>query len=100
MTEVCVFQIILYLVVLLALVKPLGWYMAKVYEGKPWGLTPICQPCERLIYKLCGVNPAQEMNWKTYLFSMLFFNLLGLLIVYFILRLQFYFPLNPQNFST
>lgn len=99
MTEIGIFQIILYFVVLIALVKPLGWYMAKVYEGKSWGLARYCQPFENLIYRLCNVNPTQEMGWKTYLFAMLFFNLLGLLVVYFIQRLQFYFPFNPQNFS-
>jgi len=98
MTEVGFFQIILYLIVLLALIKPLGWYMAQVYEGKSRGLMRFGQPFENLIYRLCYINPKQEMGWKTYLFAMLFFNLLGLLVVYFIQRLQFYFPFNPQNF--
>jgi K+-transporting ATPase ATPase A chain len=99
MTEISFFQIILYLVILLVLVKPLGWYMAQVYEGKPCGLERLCGPCERFVYRLCGINSTQEMNWKSYLSTMLFFNLLGLLAVYFIQRFQFYLPLNPQDFS-
>lgn len=99
MTEIGFFQIILYIFVLLIFVKPLGAYMAKVYEGKPCGLTKIGGIFERGIYKLCGVNPRQEMNWKSYLWAMLCFNLLGLLAVYAIQRLQFFLPLNPQLFS-
>jgi len=54
---------------------------------------------ERLIYRVCGIDPKQEMRWKSYLSAMLFFNLLGLLVVYAIQRLQIYLPLNPQHFS-
>jgi len=85
-------QIILYLVILTLLVKPLGWYMAKIYEKKLGRV-------ENVIYHMCGIQPAEEMNWKNYLFAMLLFNLLGLLAVYFIQRLQFYLPLNPLGFS-
>lgn len=99
MPEIGIFQIALYLIFLIALVKPLGWYMAKVYEGKLWGLSRFCHPFENLIYRLCNVNPTQEMDWKTYLFSMLLFNFLGLLVVYLLQRLQFYFPFNPQHVS-
>ena len=99
MMEIGFFQIILYLVILLILVKPLGWYIAQIYEGKSSRLTRIGDPCERFVYRLCGINPVQEMNWKSYLSTMLFFNLLGLLTVYFIQRLQFYLPLNPQSFA-
>ncbi len=93
MTEIGLLQIILYLGVLLLLIKPLGWYIAKVYKRK--NLLPL----ERFIYKICGINPKEEMNWKHYLFSMLLFNVLGIFAVYFIQRLQFYLPLNPQHFS-
>jgi K+-transporting ATPase ATPase A chain len=98
-TEIGIFQIGLYLLILLILVKPLGWYMARVYEGKPCGLNQIGGPCERFIYRVSGIKPEQEMDWKNYLFAMLFFNLLGLLAVYALQRLQFYLPLNPQRFS-
>ena len=90
-------QLILYFVVLIALVKPLGAFMARVYEGQPTRLDWIIGPIERLIYRLSGVNPQAEMNWKTYAFAMLLFNLFGLLAVYFLQRVQGVLPLNPQG---
>lgn len=95
MTEISIFQILLYLSILLATVKPLGTYMARVYENKTLFLVWL----ERLLYRFCGINPKHEMNWKEYLGTMLVFNILGLLTVYIIQRLQFYFPLNPQDFA-
>ncbi|MDR3491661.1 MAG: potassium-transporting ATPase subunit KdpA [Gammaproteobacteria bacterium] len=99
MTTIGIYQILLYLLVLLILVKPLGWYMARVYEGKPCGLDRIFSPFERFLYRLCDIKPTQEMDWKSYLATMLFFNVLGMLAVYALQRLQFYLPLNPQSFS-
>ncbi|MDR3443477.1 MAG: potassium-transporting ATPase subunit KdpA [Legionella sp.] len=96
-TEIGLFQIIFYLFILALLVKPLGWYMAQVYEGKSSWLNRIGGP-ERFLYRLCGINTKQEMNWKSYLLAMLVFNLLGLLAVYVLQRMQAYLPLNPQNF--
>jgi K+-transporting ATPase ATPase A chain len=90
-------QLGLYLLVLIALVKPLGWYMARVYEGKPCGLDRALGPLERLIYRLCGTATEHEMGWKAYAVAMLLFNLLGLLAVYGLQRLQHLLPLNPQN---
>ncbi len=58
-------QLAFYLVVLTALAKPLGGYMARVYEGKPCGLDRVLGPLERLIYRLCGVRPDEEMTWTT-----------------------------------
>jgi len=98
-SENSLLQIIFYLLAVLVCVKPLGWYMARVYENKSCGLNLILGPLEKMIYRICGVHPDQEMTWKEYLFAMLFFNLLGLLAVYAILRLQFYLPFNPQGFS-
>jgi K+-transporting ATPase ATPase A chain len=97
-TEISLFQISLYLLVLLAFVKPLGWYMAQVYQKKSCGLDRILGPIEHLIYRICGIRPELEMGWKSYLSAMLFFNLLGLLTVYTIQRFQAYLPLNPQGF--
>lgn len=99
MTENGVLQIVLYLFILLLFVKPLGWYMARVYEGKPCGLDKIGGSCERLLYRLCGIKATEGMGWKRYLSTMLIFNLLGLLAVYFIQRIQFYLPLNPEAFT-
>jgi potassium-transporting ATPase potassium-binding subunit len=92
-------QIGLYFVVLLALVKPLGWYMARVYEGQPCGLERVVGPLERLIYRLCGVRQTEEMNWKTYAVAMLLFNGAGLFALYALQRWQGFFPLNPQGFG-
>jgi potassium-transporting ATPase potassium-binding subunit len=90
-------QIVFYMVVLIALAKPLGWYMARVYEGQSIGLDRVLGPIERLIYRMCGTREDQEMNWKTYAIAMLLFNLLGLLVTYALQRLQTVLPLNPQG---
>jgi len=97
MTANGVFQLVLYVVVLLALAKPLGAYMARVYEGRPFGLDRILGPVERLIYRLAGVRPDEEMNWKHYVVAMLMFNMLGLFAVYLLQRVQGGLPLNPEN---
>jgi K+-transporting ATPase ATPase A chain len=90
-------QLILYFGVLLALAKPLGSFMARVYNGEPTRLDRIIGPIERLIYRLSGVKPQAEMNWKTYALAMLLFNLFGLIAVYLLQRLQGVLPLNPQG---
>jgi len=94
-------QIGLYLAVLLALVKPLGWYMARVYEGKPIGLDRVLGPVERFIYRLSGVRHAEreEMDWKGYAVAFLLFSLVDLLFLYALLRLQQFLPLNPRSFG-
>jgi K+-transporting ATPase ATPase A chain len=97
MTANGVLQLVLYLVVLLALAKPLGTYMARVYEGRPFGLDRALGWLERLVYRLGGVRPGEEMGWKTYAATMLLFNLAGLLLVYALQRLQGVLPLNPQG---
>jgi K+-transporting ATPase KdpC subunit len=89
-------QIAFYLVVLIALAKPLGSYMARVYEGKSFGLDRAFGPFERLIYRLCGVRRDEEMNWQTYALAMLLFNFAGVLVVYALQRLQHLLPFNPQ----
>jgi K+-transporting ATPase ATPase A chain len=97
MNAMGIMQLTLYLAVLLLLVKPLGAFMARVYEGKPCGLDRLLGPLERLIYRVCGVDPAVEMTWKHYALAALAFNLAGLLVVYGLLRLQHVLPLNPQH---
>ncbi|MCE9554348.1 MAG: potassium-transporting ATPase subunit KdpA [Planctomycetes bacterium] len=91
-------QLSLYLLVLLALVKPLGTYMARVYNGEPCGLNRFLGWFERGFYRLAGVNPQQEMTWKAYAFAVLLLNSIGLLFVYVVLRMQDRLPLNPQSF--
>ncbi len=89
-------QLILYVVVLLLLAKPLGSFMAKVYQGERTFLDPLLRPVERLIYRLSGVRASEEMNWKGYALAVMLFNGLGLLLVYALQRLQAVLPLNPQ----
>ena len=90
-------QIIVYMVVLLALAKPLGWYMARVYEGESVGLNRVLGPIERLLYRVFGTREDEEMNWQTYAVAMLLFNAVGFLAVYGLQRLQAVLPLNPQG---
>ncbi|MET1082677.1 MAG: potassium-transporting ATPase subunit KdpA [Burkholderiales bacterium] len=98
MTQNGYLQLALYVVVLIALAKPLGAYMANVYEGRSV-VTRLGAPLENLIYRLCGVDATKEMRWTRYALAMLLFNLLGVLVVYALQRLQSYLPLNPQAFG-
>ncbi len=90
------FQLLFYLTILLLLAKPLGSFMAKVYQGERTFLDPVLGPIERFIYRIAGVKPEEEMNWKTYAGAVMLFNILGILAVYAIQRLQAVLPLNPQ----
>jgi potassium-transporting ATPase potassium-binding subunit len=90
-------QLIIYMVVLLALAKPLGTFMAKVFQGERTFLDPVLRPLERLIYRTAGVNSEEEMGWKTYAVAMIVFNVLGAFVVYGLQRLQGVLPLNPQG---
>ncbi len=95
-------QILVFCVVLVATVKPLGAYMARVYEGEPLLLDRALGWLERLIYRLAGLPSepeAREMKWTTYAGAMLLFNGAGILAVYAIERLQGFLPLNPQGFG-
>lgn len=89
------FQIILYLVGLLLLAKPLGTFMANVYEGKRTFLHPILRPVESFFYRVAGVKEEEEQPWHGYAIAMLLFNLLGLVVVYLLQRAQEFLPLNP-----
>jgi K+-transporting ATPase ATPase A chain len=91
-------QLAVFLIVLLLLVKPLGLYMARVFEGTS-AVTRWFGPVERVLYRVCAIDPTVSMNWKQYAFAMLVFNALGGLLVYLIQRLQAYLPLNPQQMS-
>ncbi|NJA06898.1 potassium-transporting ATPase subunit KdpA [Methylococcaceae bacterium WWC4] len=89
-------QIAIYVFTLLALAKPLGAYMARVYQDESVGLNRWFGGVERLFYRLSGVDPEQEMRWTQYALAMLAFNLFGLLAVYCLQRFQDVLPLNPQ----
>ena len=90
-------QVGLYVVVLLLLAKPLGAYMAAVYEGRAKRAQRIGGPIERLIYRCAGIDPAEDMHWTRYAMAMLWFNLVGAIVVYALQRLQQWLPLNPQT---
>jgi K+-transporting ATPase ATPase A chain len=99
MTGQGLLQLALYLGVLVLLVKPLGAYMAAVYEGRRTWLAPVLGPVERGIYRAAGVDPAAESDWKRYAVAVLLFNVIGFLAVYLLQRLQGLLPLNPQDFG-
>ncbi len=96
MTTNGLLQIGFYLIVLIALAKPLGAYMARVYEGRPFGLDRVLGPFERLIYRLTGVRADEVMDWKVYAISMLLFSVVGWVFLYALQRLQGVLPWNPQ----
>jgi K+-transporting ATPase ATPase A chain len=97
MTSNLVLQCAFYIVVLILLAKPLGLYMARVFEGQPALLNTLGAPVERLMYRISGVDEKREMHWTQYALAALAFNLLGLLAVYALQRFQGALPFNPQN---
>jgi K+-transporting ATPase ATPase A chain len=92
-------QIGIYFLVLLLLVKPLGLYMARVYQGESTLLKRILGPVERVCYRLLGVKPEEEMDWKTYAIALLVFSGISFLVLYLLQRVQGLLPLNPQKFG-
>ena len=84
-------------VILLLLIKPLGRFMAQVYQGERTLLSPVLIPCEKLIYRFCGVNKAEEMNWQRYAVAMILFNLALFASLFAMLMMQHLLPLNPQK---
>jgi potassium-transporting ATPase potassium-binding subunit len=90
-------QLAVYFGALLALVRPLGWYMARVYQNQPCGLDGALGWLERLIYRIGGVDPKQEMNWKVYAVAMLLFKLAGYVFLYLLLRAQHLLPGGPDD---
>lgn len=92
-------QISLLFVVVLALIKPLGLFMSRIFSGERTVLSPVLAPVERSFYRIAGVDPAREQGWLAYAGAMLAFNALGFALLYAILRLQGVLPLNPQGFG-
>jgi K+-transporting ATPase ATPase A chain len=99
MTANAALQIGLYVAVLLLLVKPLGWYMYRVYDGRVPILERLLGPMERGAYRLLGITPSAQMTWKQYAVAVLLFSGGGFLLLYALLRLQGLLPLNPQGFA-
>jgi K+-transporting ATPase ATPase A chain len=94
-------QIGLFFVVLLAVTKPLGVFMTRVFAGEKTLLDPLLRPLERLLYRLCGVDEKTEMDWKEYAVSMLLFSAVSMFVLYLIERIQGlkWMPWNPQHFA-
>lgn len=90
--------IVLFLLVL-ACVKPLGAFMARLFEGERTFLSPVLGPVENVMYKVAGIDPSEEMPWYTYMFAVLAFSLAGFIWLYALLRTQQWLPLNPQHFG-
>jgi len=99
MTSTGLLQIFLYFLILLALTKPVGIYMARLFEGERTFLHPVVRPLERLVYKLSGVDESNEQHWTHYAGSLLAFSLVGILLTYLIQRIQGMLPFNPQGFG-
>ena len=99
MTGATVTLFIVFLLLVLAAVRPLGLYMANVFEGHAIWPVRAAAPLERAVYRLCGIEPVREMGWKEYAAGLLLFNAIGGLVVYLLQRCQLWLPLNPQKFA-
>lgn len=94
-----VLQYVLYLVILVALAVPLGFYIKRVMEGEKTFLSRILTPCEKGVYKLMRIKSDEQMTWKKYLVSVLIFSGIGFLFVFLLQLLQGFLPGNPQGLS-
>jgi len=92
-------QIAIYCVIVVALVKPLGWYMTRVFNGERTFLSPILGPVETGLYRLGGVDEKREQDWLTYTVAMLLFHVGGFLILYVLMRVQGLLPFNPAGMT-
>jgi K+-transporting ATPase ATPase A chain len=99
MTVIGWVEALAFFVLVILCVKPLGAYMAHVFEGERTFLSPVFTPVEKLVYRICRIDPKQEMTWYTYLFAVLGFHVVGLTFLYLLLRTQAWLPLNPQSFG-
>jgi K+-transporting ATPase ATPase A chain len=99
MTGTGFLQIVVFFGVVLLLTKPLGWYMARLFQGERTILHPVARPIESLIYRLCGIREEAEQRWTQYAAGLLSFSVFCFLFVYVIQRLQGFLPFNPQGFG-
>jgi len=97
MTAIGWLQAIIFFLIVLAVTKPLGSYMARVFQGERTWLSPVLVPVERLIYRICGVRDDEEMTWYAYALSMLAFSVISLAYLYVLLRTQKWLPFNPAH---
>ncbi|MFN8163807.1 MAG: potassium-transporting ATPase subunit KdpA, partial [Gemmataceae bacterium] len=94
------FQVAIFIAIIVALTKPLGAYMAKVYTGRRVFLTPVLGGAERLTYRVLRVDPREEHDWKAYAKNVVLFSLLSWIALYLILRTQGIQPFNPAGFHS
>src|SRR5258708_14905776 len=99
MTAIGWIQIVLYCAIIVALVKPLGWYMTRVFNGESTLLSPIVRPVEAGVYRIGGVDEKRAQHWLTYTVAMLLFHVGGFLVIYGLMRLQAVLPFNPAEQS-
>ena len=92
-------QILIFCAIIVAQVKPLGWYMTRVFDGERTFLSPVLRPVEVGLYALGGVDEKREQSWLTYAIAMLMFHIAGFVLLYTLLRLQAFFPFNPQDMA-
>jgi K+-transporting ATPase ATPase A chain len=97
MTQPATVQLLLFLALLLAAIRPLGGYMARVFAGEATPLSPLLRPVEALFHRLAGVDPDLEQGWRGYARSFLVYHIPGVLLLYGLLRLQQILPLNPAG---
>lgn len=97
MTAIGLLQFVFYLAVLAAMALPLGLFMARVYDGRRHFLSPLCDPVERRVYRLIGVDPNAQMTWKSYSSAVLVFHALGFLALFLLMRIQGRLPVNPAE---
>lgn len=97
MTSRDLLQVLIYFAALLILAPFIGRFMARVFQGERTWLSPVLAPIERFTYRLSGINPTVEMNWRQYAFALMVFNLIGFLIVFALQLWQSHLPLNPQK---
>ena len=90
-------QIVLFIATILLLAKPMGLYLTRVFERRKTFLDPVLAPCERLLYRMTGIKPEEEMRWTEYAIAMLIFSAATLLLTYIVERVQHLLPLNPQH---
>jgi len=93
------FQIVLFLALILAITKPLGVFMARVFNGERTFLDPLLRPLERMLYRVTGVDEKHEMRWTEYALTMLLFSGASMLLLYLIERMQLFLPWNPRHFA-
>ncbi|MGB0122326.1 MAG: potassium-transporting ATPase subunit KdpA, partial [Silvibacterium sp.] len=100
MTLIGILQILVFFAIIVAITKPVGSFMYRVFEGQRTFLHPVLEPIERLIYRISGIREDEEQSWVRYSASLISLSIFSFLFVYLIQRLQGYLPLNPMHFST